>query len=756
MYCKTTQRYFWRGTKDFHIRVIDLKCSAALAGAWTMVWRDFYDVELSEARTYFACKVIRTWILPPKCPSTEPKDREGALFFRRCYYFLPFLMMLMMMKSCWLPGSAAPPANADPQQEHGHSIRLDGDIILGGLFPVHARGERGQPCGELKKEKGIHRLEAMLFAIDLVNKDPELLPNVTLGARILDTCSRDTHALEQSLAFVQALIERDAGDVRCANGQAPVFAKPDKVVGVIGAAASSVSVMVANILRLFKIPQISYASTAPELSDNTRYDFFSRVVPPDSYQAQAMLDIVTAMGWNYVSTLASEGNYGESGVEAFVQISRESDDIKKYKGVILGGVHTVEDVLGEGTFGVVVKCRNMVTNTLVAIKVFKNRQYSVAKEEIAILKQLRGLDPDECNIVRWEGFFFHKGNICLNFELLDQNLREFMQHRCALSIQHVRPVVQQLATALSHMSRMGLVHADIKPENIMVVDRRQLPIKVKLADFSLARNVSDIMPGDCVQTLWYRAPEVILGIPFNETVDVWSLGLVAVELATGQPLYPGRTEYDILKFVTNTQGQPADDVLDRGKEVSQYFRKECNGVHRWKLKSPERFAKETGCQPKGGRSRLLNSLDELKLLTVDVVGQQRTEQHFVRLVKMMLDLDPNLRVNSHKVLLHPFFHCCLSCSCSSESSIDNLSNEETQRQINERPSSLIDSLIPETPPAQNDPIPLEDSVNSPNGPKSHATNGTCLGRLSKKIVVALRKMTALFTKIKLNSNKPIS
>ncbi|CAD7690326.1 unnamed protein product [Nyctereutes procyonoides] len=66
-----------------------------------------------------------------------------------------------------------------------------------------------------------------------------------------------------------------------------------------------------------------YASTAPELSDNTRYDFFSRVVPPDSYQAQAMVDIVTALGWNYVSTLASEGNYGESGVEAFTQISRE-------------------------------------------------------------------------------------------------------------------------------------------------------------------------------------------------------------------------------------------------------------------------------------------------------------------------------------------------------------------------------------------------------------------------------------------------
>ena len=143
-------------------------------------------------------------------------------------------------------------------QEYAHSIRLDGDIILGGLFPVHARGEQGLACGELKKEKGIHRLEAMLFAIDLINKDPELLPNVTLGALILDTCSRDTYALEQSLTFVQALIERDSSDVHCANGEPPVFAKPDKVVGVIGAATSSVSIMVANILRLFGVSAILF------------------------------------------------------------------------------------------------------------------------------------------------------------------------------------------------------------------------------------------------------------------------------------------------------------------------------------------------------------------------------------------------------------------------------------------------------------------------------------------------------------------
>ncbi|XP_059805541.1 glutamate receptor, metabotropic 6a [Hypanus sabinus] len=168
-------------------------------------------------------------------------------------------------------------------------------------------------------------MEAMLYALDQINADPDLLPNITLGARVLDTCSRDTYALEQSLTFVQALIRRkDTSEVRCPNGETPILAQPERVVGVIGASGSSVSIMVANVLRLFAIPQISYASTAPELSDNNRYDFFSRVVPPDSYQAQAMVDIVKALGWNYVSTIASEGNYGESGVEAFAQISREA------------------------------------------------------------------------------------------------------------------------------------------------------------------------------------------------------------------------------------------------------------------------------------------------------------------------------------------------------------------------------------------------------------------------------------------------
>ncbi|XP_026858838.2 glutamate receptor, metabotropic 6b [Electrophorus electricus] len=251
----------------------------------------------------------------PDTPASRQSYGRGRATGQPLVSQLPFLWALLL----GFPAESRASVDTPP-----HSIKVEGDITLGGLFPIHARGLAGVPCGELKKEKGIHRMEAMLYALDQINSDPDLLPNVTLGARILDTCSRDTYALEQSLTFVQALIQKDTSDVRCSNGEPPIVPKPERVVGVIGASASSVSIMVANVLRLFAIPQISYASTAPELSDNARYDFFSRVVPPDSFQAQAMVDIVRAMGWNYVSTLASEGSYGESGVDAFLQISREA------------------------------------------------------------------------------------------------------------------------------------------------------------------------------------------------------------------------------------------------------------------------------------------------------------------------------------------------------------------------------------------------------------------------------------------------
>uniref|UniRef100_A0A8C4HV66 Protein kinase domain-containing protein n=1 Tax=Dicentrarchus labrax TaxID=13489 RepID=A0A8C4HV66_DICLA len=232
---------------------------------------------------------------------------------------------------------------------------------------------------------------------------------------------------------------------------------------------------------------------------------------------------------------------------------------------LLAECHKVESFLGEGGFGFVTKCHNLVTDKMEAIKVNKNHPsvFHQARAEIAILKRLQCLDPDTCNIVKWNGYFFDRDHVCLNFELLDQSLYSYMVGRDfrGLSMAELRPILFQLATTLSHLRSMDIVHADLKPDNVMIVDSKKQPLKVKLIDFGLARPVSAVEPGVCVQTTWYRAPEVMLHLPFDEAIDVWSLGLVAAELATGSPLYPGDTEYDVLRFILETQGQPADDRM---------------------------------------------------------------------------------------------------------------------------------------------------------------------------------------------------
>lgn len=173
-------------------------------------------------------------------------------------------------------------------------------ILLGGLFPVHKNEDNF--CGEIL-DLGVQRLEAMVLASRLINNSPQLLPGVELGFEIRDTCVHPNFALEESLSYV-----RDRGGD---NGTLP------GISGVVGAASSGVSIVVANLLRLFSTPQISYASTAKILSDKTRFDYFFRTVPPDSLQARAMAAIIEEFGWTYVHAIYSDDAYGSEGIRAF-------------------------------------------------------------------------------------------------------------------------------------------------------------------------------------------------------------------------------------------------------------------------------------------------------------------------------------------------------------------------------------------------------------------------------------------------------
>ncbi|XP_072038787.1 metabotropic glutamate receptor 3-like isoform X2 [Amphiura filiformis] len=198
---------------------------------------------------------------------------------------------------------------------------VKGDVVLGGLFPIHSRGRtNAEVCGKINSDRGIQRAEAMLFAIDKINNDTKLLPGIILGADIRDTCSRDTYALEQSLEFVRgSLTSIDSAINECVDEAITTDDTEEEGLlgGVVGGSYSVVSIQVANLLRLFQIPQVSYASTSLQLSDKTRFEYFARTVPPDTFQARALADIVAMFNWSYVSTVASEGTYGESGIGEF-------------------------------------------------------------------------------------------------------------------------------------------------------------------------------------------------------------------------------------------------------------------------------------------------------------------------------------------------------------------------------------------------------------------------------------------------------
>uniref|UniRef100_A0A3P8RHQ8 Protein kinase domain-containing protein n=1 Tax=Astatotilapia calliptera TaxID=8154 RepID=A0A3P8RHQ8_ASTCA len=206
--------------------------------------------------------------------------------------------------------------------------------------------------------------------------------------------------------------------------------------------------------------------------------------------------------------------------------SASEDDLQITKGTILGDHHVVEAFLGEGGFGLVTRCRDTKNNKTVAIKVNKSDPEILlqAKLEIFILEQLRRLDPDRCNIVEWNGYFLDGERICLNFELLDQSLWDYIGDRNnqGLPMRELRPILHQLANALFHLGSVGIVHADLKPGNIMVVNRSESPVKVKLIDFGLACPASAVIPGDRVGTIGYCAPEVMLGIPYDKPKTITS------------------------------------------------------------------------------------------------------------------------------------------------------------------------------------------------------------------------------------------
>uniref|UniRef100_A0A8C3G9J6 Protein kinase domain-containing protein n=1 Tax=Cyclopterus lumpus TaxID=8103 RepID=A0A8C3G9J6_CYCLU len=190
--------------------------------------------------------------------------------------------------------------------------------------------------------------------------------------------------------------------------------------------------------------------------------------------------------------------------------------------------YLVLDFIGEGCFGKVAKCLNLKTDKTTAIKIFKDIKEH--KEEVKMLEQLRALDPEKNNLLEYIDSFIIQDVPYVTFEMLDTSLWDFvLQRRAPLTPKEIRPIARQLLVAFEALKSIGLIHTDLKPDNVMFVNHKDEPFKVKLIDFGLAMPASEVKTGMIMQPCGYRAPEVNLGLPICEAIDMWGLGCTLPE-----------------------------------------------------------------------------------------------------------------------------------------------------------------------------------------------------------------------------------
>lgn len=254
--------------------------------------------------------------------------------------------------------------------------------------------------------------------------------------------------------------------------------------------------------------------------------------------------------------------------------------------------YVVESILGEGVYGQVFRCCCSEDLQTYAVKVIKNspgyRQQAFVEKQL--LKDLKDADPsDALHTLRIVESFIFKSHFCIVTDIGGDSLVQILQKVdfSGLNISLIGKIAKQIISCLCLLQDMTLKHADIKPDNILVKSRREnlfddvgsidvidacddVDIDVRLIDFGNATYAQQRV-NRYLQSLYYRAPEVVLGCSFDTRIDVWSLGCLLVELCVGRPLFPAATEHDLLTRITAMLGPLPDELLDRGSKTRRFF-----------------------------------------------------------------------------------------------------------------------------------------------------------------------------------------
>lgn len=320
-------------------------------------------------------------------------------------------------------------------------------------------------------------------------------------------------------------------------------------------------------------------------------------------------------------------------------------------GELLDGRFAVQSTLGKGVFSAVVRAIDQHDGSSVAIKVIRNNDImrKAGMKEINILETLMAADPDDRkHIVRLKSTFDHRGHLCLVFESLSLNLREVLKkfgRDVGINLKAVRAYAQQIFLGLSLMRKCNIMHADLKPDNILVSESRTL---LKICDLGSASDISENDLTPYLASRFYRAPEVILGLPYDASMDIWAIGCTLYEMYTGKILFPGRSNNQMLRLFMECRGRIPPKLLKKAAFCATHFDDQYN------FNSVE-FDKITG----EDTLRVLNISKPTKDFKLRLLLNATSEERgllvkFVDLLEKCTDLDASKRITPNEALKHPF------------------------------------------------------------------------------------------------------
>ena len=272
------------------------------------------------------------------------------------------------------------------------------------------------------------------------------------------------------------------------------------------------------------------------------------------------------------------------------------------------------------------------TKQSLALKVIRNkaRFHQQAVVEVEVLKLMTDKDCNEqYSVVHVVDNFIFRKHMCIVFELLYMNLYELLKTNefNGLSCNLIRRFANQITNALKLMARYKVIHCDLKPENILLKQANRSSIKV--IDFG-SSCFTDKRVYTYIQSRFYRAPEIILGIPYTNSIDVWSLGCILVELQTGYPLFPGESEDEQIACLMEVLGLPPKSLLKQATRAQKFFDSE---------NCPKSFMNSRG-KVRKVNGRTLESV------------MKGADTGLVELVKRCLDWDPVTRIGPDEILAH--------------------------------------------------------------------------------------------------------